>query len=148
MRREDLPQVMEIENASYTAPWPEASFRGLLRRPDAAIFVAENEGEIVGYAASWAVLDQGELGNIAVAPGHRGQGVAKRLMDAVIEEMRERGVHELYLEVRVTNTVAQHLYEQYGFVEIGCRPNYYTSPIEDAIVMRRRIERPDSFDST
>ncbi|HEX6940320.1 MAG TPA: ribosomal protein S18-alanine N-acetyltransferase [Longimicrobiales bacterium] len=142
MRREDLPRVMEIEHASYTVPWPETSFRGLLRRSDASVFVAEVDGAIAGYAASWAVLDQGELGNIAVAPEHRGRGIAKRLMDAVIEDMRERGVRELFLEVRVTNSVARHLYEQYGFEEVGCRADYYTGPVEDAIIMRKRIERP------
>ncbi len=143
MRREDLPRVMEIERASYTAPWPEASFRGLLSRTDASIHIAENEGRIVGYAACWAVMEQGELGNIAVAPGQRGRGIAKRLMDAVIEDMRERGVRELFLEVRVTNDVARHLYERYGFEEIGCRPDYYTAPVEDAIVMRKRLEPRD-----
>lgn len=139
MRREDLPRVMEIERGVYGAPWPEASFRGLLRRSDATLFVAERDGEVVGYAACWAVLDQGELGNIAVAPRHRRAGVAKRLMEAVIEDMRGRGVRELYLEVRVTNTPAQRLYERYGFQEVGCRPDYYTSPVEDAIVMRKPL---------
>ena len=140
VRPEDLPRIMEIERASYTAPWPEASFRGLLRRPDASIHIAELDGRIVGYAACWAVYDQGELGNIAVAPEYRGRGIAKRLMDAVIEDMRERGVRELFLEVRVTNEVARHLYERYGFEEIGCRPDYYTAPVEDAIVMRKRLD--------
>lgn len=143
VRPEDLPRIMEIERASYTAPWPEASFRGLLRRPDASILIAELDGQIVGYAACWAVYEQGELGNIAVAPEYRGRGIAKRLMDAVIEDMRERGVRELFLEVRVTNEVARRLYERYGFEEIGWRPDYYTAPVEDAIVMRKRLEPRD-----
>jgi len=140
MRPEDLPRIMEIERASYTAPWPEASFRGLLGRADASVHVAEIDGRIVGYAACWAVLEQGELGNIAVAPEHRGRGISKTLMDAVIDDMRARGVRELFLEVRVTNDVARNLYERYGFEEIGCRPDYYTAPVEDAIVMRKRLD--------
>ena len=146
MRSLDLPAVMGIEHASYTSPWPESSFRGLLNRADSSLFVAELAGEVVGYAACWAVLEQGELGNIAVAPEHRRSGIARQLMDAVIEDMRRRGVRELYHAVRVTTTGAQRLYESYGFRDVGCRPDYYTSPVEDAIVMRKdlsdRASRP------
>lgn len=139
MRSLDLPAVMKIEHASYTSPWPETSFRGLLNRADSSLFVAEVGGEVVGHAACWAVLEQGELGNIAVAPEYRRRGIARRLMDAVIDDMIRRGVRQLYLEVRISNTGAQRLYESYGFRSVGCRPDYYTSPVEDAIVMRKDL---------
>lgn len=146
----DLPAVMEIERVSYSTPWPESSFRGLLYRTDTALFVAEAEpfrgdggeesdpapAEIAGYAVCWAVFDQGELGNIAVAPSWRHQGVARRLLERVIATMRERGVRELYLEVRLTNRIAQHLYRAFGFREVGIRRAYYSNPTEDALVMR------------
>src|SRR5690606_22025394 len=79
---EDLPQVMRIEYASYTTPWTEATYRELLRRSDAVILGAEAEGRLVGYAVFWVVADQGELGNIAVAPDWRGRGVGKKLVEA------------------------------------------------------------------
>ncbi len=140
----DLPRVMQIEHASYTSPWPETSFRGLLNRSDSSLYVAESDNEVAGYAACWAVLEQGELGNIAVAPEHRRKGVARRLMDAVVEDMRGRGVRELYLEVRVTNTSAQRLYEAYGFKQVARRPGYYTNPVEDALVMCKRLDDRES----
>lgn len=142
MREADLPQVMEIERASYSTPWPEASFRGLLRRSDAVLLVADVGPEVAGYAACWEVLDQGELGNIAVAPAWRGRGIGGRLIEAVFHCMRELGVREIFLEVRVSNTVAQNLYEKYGFVQVGWRRAYYTSPVEDALVMRKVLD-PD-----
>lgn len=139
MRTDDLPRVMSIERASYSSPWPEISFRGLLRRGDATLLVAEAEGRVVGYAACWAVLDQGELGNIAVDPAFRRRGIARSLLNAVLDDMRSRGVRSLFLEVRVTNTAAQRLYDEYGFHEVGHRPDYYTSPVEDALVMRKDL---------
>ena len=119
VRTEDLSQVMQIEYASYSTPWTEATFRELLRRSDAVVIGAEIDGRLVGYAAFWVVVDQGELGNIAVAPDRRGQGVGKKLLEAVIEEARGRAVRELFLEVRVSNDTAQRLYESHGFREVG-----------------------------
>ncbi|HEX9107546.1 MAG TPA: hypothetical protein VF832_09970, partial [Longimicrobiales bacterium] len=67
MEAHDLGRVMEIEQIAYTMPWTESTFRGLLRRSDADLFVAATpDGDLAGYAVSWAVLDQGELGNVAV----------------------------------------------------------------------------------
>ncbi|MBI4543833.1 MAG: ribosomal protein S18-alanine N-acetyltransferase [Gemmatimonadetes bacterium] len=135
MQDPDLPRVMEVEQASFSMPWTEATFRGLLRRTDAELLVAEVDGELVGHAVLWAVTDQGELGNIAVAPAWRGQGIGTRLLVAALASARGRGVHELYLEVRASNARAQQLYERHGFHAVGRRPNYYVDPVEDALVM-------------
>lgn len=140
VRTEDLSQVMQIEYASYSTPWTEATFRELLRRSDAVVIGAEIDGRLVGYAAFWVVVDQGELGNIAVAPDRRGQGVGKKLLEAVIEEARGRAVRELFLEVRVSNDTAQRLYESHGFREVGRRRNYYSAPTEDALVMCKLMD--------
>jgi ribosomal-protein-alanine N-acetyltransferase len=140
MRAEDLPEVLKIEHASYSTPWPESSFRGLIGRPDTDLFVADGGGEVAGYAVSWAVIDQGELGNIAVAPAWRRRGVGKLLLERVIEAMQARGVKELFLEVRVSNQVAQRLYRAHGFHEVGVRRDYYSIPVEDALVMRLALD--------
>ncbi len=141
MEARDLGRVMEIEHQSYTMPWTESTFRGLLRRADADLFVAETvDGEVAGYAVSWAVLDQGELGNVAVAPEWRHRGIAHRLLDAVILRAAERRVKELFLEVRVSNSTARQLYLAYGFRDVGRRRNYYMEPVEDALVMRKDLD--------
>ncbi|MGH7466893.1 MAG: ribosomal protein S18-alanine N-acetyltransferase [Longimicrobiales bacterium] len=140
MRMADLPRVMEIELLCFTMPWSEATFRGLLRRTDADLFVAEEGAVVVGYSVFWCVLDQGELGNVSVAPESRRRGIGNGLVRVVLAHARERGVREVFLEVRVSNLGAQRLYEQYGFQQIGRRRNYYTEPIEDALVMRRELD--------
>jgi len=139
MRSADLPRVMEIELMCFTMPWSEATFRGLLRRNDADLLIAEHAGDIAGYAAFWAVLDQGELGNVSVAPGWRRRGIGQRLVNAVLARAADRGVREVFLEVRVSNLGAQKLYHRYGFEEVGRRRNYYLEPLEDALVMRREV---------
>lgn len=136
----DLDAVMRIERASFTMPWTLETFRGLLRRTDADLFVAEvAEGPVVAYAVVWMVVDQAELGDIAVAEAWRGLGIARRLIDTVLERLGRRGVREVFLEVRLSNLAARRLYEAYGFEEVGRRKNYYSRPREDALVLRRAV---------
>jgi ribosomal-protein-alanine acetyltransferase len=136
MRGTDLPRVMQIELETFTMPWSESTFRGLLRRKDSDLFVAEHRGVVVGYSVFWAVTDQGELGNVAVAKEARGKGIGRKLIEAVLGSAGERGVREIFLEVRKSNYGAQTLYGTFGFYEVARRRNYYLQPSEDALVMR------------
>lgn len=135
----DLGAVLSIERTSFSVPWTTGTFLSLLRRRDSHLFVAELESVVVGYAVVWVVLDQAELGDIAVAAAHRRQGVGGRLLAEVFRCVAELGVKELFLEVRVSNEEAQRLYARYGFLQVGRRKNYYTRPREDALVLRRMM---------
>lgn len=140
MAAADLPAVMTIELTSYSMPWTEATFRGLLRRQDADCIVAEGAGRPVGYAVSWSVLDQCELGNVAVSRAWRGMGIGRTLVGDVLRRAAERRVREVFLEVRPSNPVAQRLYFSLGFEVVGRRRAYYQNPIEDALVMRLTLD--------
>ena len=140
LREGDLQRVIEIERECFSTPWKEATFRGLMKRSDTDLLVAETaDGWIGGYAACWTVIDQSELGNVAVSASARGSGMGGALVDAVVERVRERGATECYLEVRESNQAAQSLYRQRGFIVVGRRPRYYSLPTEDALVMRLRV---------
>jgi ribosomal-protein-alanine N-acetyltransferase len=132
----DLERVMEIEHACFSTPWKEDTFRGLLRRSDTDLVAAERARRLVGYAVCWTVVDQSELGNVAVAPEARGEGIGRALVEAVVGMVRERGSRECFLEVRESNAVAQSLYRDMGFEVVGRRRSYYALPTEDALVMR------------
>jgi ribosomal-protein-alanine N-acetyltransferase len=140
MADRDLKTVHRIEVESYSVPWSLATFRNLLHRPDTDAIAAEIDGTIVGYAITWFVVDQGELGNIAVDSTWRRRGIAKTLIIAALDRARTRGIREIYLEVRRTNTGAQKLYRQLGFRQVGVRRGYYVTPAEDALVMRRVLQ--------
>ena len=138
-RADDLARMLAIEAECFSTPWRDATFRALMKRTDSDVLVAEEEGKVVGHAACWTVLDQSELGNVAVSPGARGKGIGGALVDAVVERVRARGALECYLEVRESNEDAQSLYGQRGFAVVGRRTRYYSHPTEDALVMRLRI---------
>jgi [ribosomal protein S18]-alanine N-acetyltransferase len=139
----DVATVVAIERASYSVPWSETTFRGLLRRGDSELVVAIAGGVVIGYAVLWCVLDQAELGNVAVTAGWRGRGIGECLVEEMIRRADRRGVREIFLEVRPSNPVARRLYERLGFAMVGRRRNYYQEPVEDALVLRRPVE-PES----
>ncbi|MCL7958567.1 MAG: ribosomal protein S18-alanine N-acetyltransferase [marine benthic group bacterium] len=136
MRLADLDEVMLIERRSFSAPWEESTFRGLMRRPSAALLVAEVDDTLLGYSVMWFAADEGELGDIAVVPERRGEGIGRTLLLESIAVAASRGTRSLYLEVRESNHGARRLYEKAGFSVVGVRKQYYNEPVEDAIVMK------------
>jgi [ribosomal protein S18]-alanine N-acetyltransferase len=135
----DLPAIMAIEQESFSTPWRDSTFAGLMQRNDSDLIGMTRLGRLLGYAVCWTVGDQAELGNVAVAVEERGQGVARALVEAALERVRGRGARECFLEVRESNAAARQLYETMGFRGVGRRRNYYMKPVEDAIVMRRDL---------
>lgn len=129
---------MAIEEASFAIPWSAGAFRSVLARPDAVLLVADAGGEVVGHAAAWFAGDEGELADLAVRPAERGRGIGRRLVEEVRSVAVDRGVRDLYLQVRESNATARRLYASSGFRPVGRRRSYYRSPREDALVLRWR----------
>ena len=135
MRSSDLDRVMAIEEASFSTPWSRTSFRNLMGRGDADLWVTTVVGQLVGYSVVWYVGDESELGNLAVSPAWRRRGLGQWQLDRAMERALERGARRIFLEVRVSNRGAQDLYQRGGFVQVGVRRRYYRQPVEDARVM-------------
>ncbi len=135
MYPEDIPDVSEIERQSFTTPWSETSFRSELYSRYSITRVAELNGIVVGYICVRHIADECYLLDLAVHPDYRRRGIAKMLMDNVIQEMRIEGCRFFYLEVRGSNYAARKLYEGFGFRTTGTRKGYYVNPIEDAVIM-------------
>jgi ribosomal-protein-alanine N-acetyltransferase len=140
LREEDIDAVVAIEREAFTTPWQPDTFLGLLERQGVELLVLVDAAEgIIGYAVLWCILDQGELANIAVTPGRRGQGLGTRLLRHVMDVARQRGVEKLFLEVRASNAPALAMYAAFGFDQVGRRRAYYDHPKEDALVMRATL---------
>lgn len=90
---------------------------------------------IVGFAGLWFMVDEAHLTTIAVREAYRRRGIGELLLIATIDLATERGARVMTLEVRVSNIVAQSLYQKYGFSKVGLRPGYYTDTKEDALLM-------------
>lgn len=90
---------------------------------------------IVGYGGLSVYYDEGHIMTIAVDQDYRGQGIGELVLNGLIDLAFEMDVTVLTLEVRMSNTVAQNLYQKYGFLSCGNRPRYYTDNGEDALIM-------------
>lgn len=137
---DDLPQVMEIEQALFPVPWTKEGFFTFLTREDAMFLVVEEKGEILAYCGLLMVLDEGDITNVAVRSDRQREGIGHFLMDSLIRLALERGITTIHLEVRAGNETAVRLYERMGFTRDGIRKGYYTDPVEDAILMTRHSQ--------
>lgn len=136
MRIEDLPQVIEIDRASFPMPWSDRTYRYELTRNQAAeLFVAEQEGTIVGYIGTWQIIDECHISTLAVDTSYRRQGIAKSLIEYALRRAVAKGISTATLEVRVTNEAAIDLYRKFKFEITGRRKSYYRDNGEDAYIM-------------
>ncbi|MDE7243075.1 MAG: ribosomal protein S18-alanine N-acetyltransferase [Oscillospiraceae bacterium] len=134
-------QMEEIENLCFPDPWSRNLLEELLVLPNAVSLAAVSEdGLVLGYTSAQTVLDEGYINNVAVRPGYRRQGVASALLEALRQRGTELGLSFWTLEVRESNKAAQALYAKHGYLEVGCRRNYYEHPKEDAILMTLEFE--------
>ncbi|WP_455237079.1 ribosomal protein S18-alanine N-acetyltransferase [Veillonella sp.] len=133
---EDAKEIFSIEMECFSVPWSLDSIETELVNEDKKLYyVIEDANGVVGYAGAWLVYDEGQITNIAIRPSARRQGFGAKLTSALIEECFKRGMHEIFLEVRISNLSALSLYRQLGFTVKGMRKNYYSEPKEDAYIM-------------
>jgi ribosomal-protein-alanine acetyltransferase/tRNA threonylcarbamoyl adenosine modification protein YeaZ len=140
LSRADVAAVAAIEREVFTDPWPESFFHGELAQPGVYATMAERGGRLAGYLVAWLSGPSGHIGNLAVVPGERRRGVARRLLEDLIDRAGSLGVKGLALEVRVSNFAAQALYRAYGFRLAGIRRGYYRDTGEDALIMEWRAQ--------
>ncbi|WP_344863237.1 ribosomal protein S18-alanine N-acetyltransferase [Planomonospora alba] len=141
MTEGDLPEVMELERATFPADaWSEGMLRGeLADQPRTRHYVvAVADGRIVGYAGLAAAGDQADVQTIAVAAGRRRAGIGGAMLSELLAEARRRGARSVFLEVRADNPDAQAVYDRFGFERIGLRRAYYADGI-DAIIMKKDL---------
>ena len=133
---EDAKEIFAIEMECFSVPWSLDSIETELLNEDKKLYyVVEDGNGVVGYAGAWLVYDEGQITNIAIRPSARRQGFGAKLTSALIEECFKRGMHEIFLEVRISNLSALSLYRKLGFTVKGMRKNYYSEPKEDAYIM-------------
>lgn len=140
LKESDIPSVVEIENISFTTPWSEILFFNEIYKQRSIAKVALIDKKVIGYICANFVADEGHILNLAVHPDFRRKGIAKTLVENILEELKETDCRFLYLEVRASNNAARELYEGFGFSVVGTRKKYYNKPEEDAVIMSLRLD--------
>ena len=137
MNESHVTQIALLEKECFSDPWSEKSVASELQNSLSLWLVAQEGDTLVGYVGSQTCLDETDMMNIAVSPAFRRQGVARRLIEALVSALREKGSKMLTLEVRASNAPAIRLYDSLGFAQVGLRKNYYHNPKEDALILRK-----------
>jgi ribosomal-protein-alanine N-acetyltransferase len=129
----DRQSIFAIEASSFTNPWTVETFDTMLSTPVSQLYVARLDGPaIVGFCACWLIEDELYVNTIAVDGRFRRQGIAKRLLLRVLQLT---GALRATLEVRASNEAAVRLYQGLGFKLTAVRPNYYSNPVEDGLIL-------------
>ena len=140
---DSLPAILALEEACFSAPWTrkmlEAELTGnrfahflLAKRTDA---INTDVAAVVGYLCYWIVFEEVRLMNLAVLDSMRRRGIARTLVIHALHTGVDQGAVRAVLEVRASNLAAQSLYQSLGFRQVTTRPQYYTNPSENAVLM-------------
>lgn len=134
MQEEDIPAAAAIEREVFSRPWTEQAFAQALQQ-DTLFIVALKEDTIIGYCGMYCSFEEGEITNVAVVPREQGHAAGRQMMGYFLGQAKDKGISRIFLEVRVSNKNAIHLYEGLGFRNCGIRRNFYETPREDGMVM-------------
>jgi ribosomal-protein-alanine N-acetyltransferase len=142
MVEDDLDSVLEIEHLSFPQPWRRTTFIGELDNYPMSIpfvIIHRTNDRLMGYIILWFLQEEVQISNFALHPDFRRMGVGEAVLRDVLEKIKKEGATAIFLEVRPSNRVARSLYEKLGFQILGVRKNYYQSPIEDALIMGKKL---------
>ena len=138
---EDIPGLILLAQKSATAAhWTESQYRTALlgESPRRIILVADfAPGRVNGFLVGSEIAGEWELENIVVDSAAQGRGLGAKLLNELLENVKNSGANGVHLEVRSSNSAARALYEKCGFQVAGRRPGYYHNPTEDAILYKK-----------
>lgn len=133
---EDLEIIISIDNESFSSPWSRQSFIDELTSNLLAYYsIVELDDEIIGYMGMWIILDEAHLTNVAIRSKARGLKLGELAMRHMMGIAKLHGANKMTLEVRKSNQVAINLYNKLNFETLGYRVDYYSNPLEDALIM-------------
>lgn len=133
--------LFQIADVSYPngSPWSKVQWETDLELPHSFYFIEEQGGKVVGFLACHLIVDEIEIMQVAVHPAQQKQGLAQQLLKQLVNFAHEKAADSIFLEVRESNQAAKKAYQKSGFEAIGVRKKYYHAPVEDAIIMLKKL---------
>lgn len=116
--------------------WSAESFRSEAAKDNGIVLYIAESGDILALLTAYTAAGEADITSVAVAPEHRRRGLAMALLGE-LEHLLPGDTESIFLEVRESNSGAVALYEKCGFRRLSVRKNFYTSPRENAVVMRK-----------
>lgn len=139
MIRRDMPEVLDIESASFEFSWSEDDFIRCLRQRNCIGMVAEYDERVVGFMIYELHKDQLHLLNFAVRPDVRRRGIGEQMIQKLVGKLSQQRRNRIELEIRETNYAAQMFFKNLDFRAISVLKDYYEDTVEDAYVMQYTV---------
>lgn len=146
MIRRDMPEVLDIERASFEFPWSEEDFVRCLRQRNSIGMVAELDERVVGFMIYELEKTRLHILNFAVAVAYRRRGIGHRMVEKLVAKLSAERRSRILLEVRETNLAAQLFFRTQGFRAVSVLRDFYVDTPEDAYVMQYRY-RPSETET-
>ena len=134
-----IDAVYELEKECFGNPWSREDLAAQPSNENSRFLVAASGDEVCGYIGVYELFESCEVANLAVKKEFRRKGIAKALLNEAIEGAKSRKREFITLEVRPSNTAALGLYESLGFEKAGMRKDFYSSPVEDALILTKKF---------
>ncbi|MBA2525042.1 MAG: ribosomal protein S18-alanine N-acetyltransferase [Pyrinomonadaceae bacterium] len=150
MTEHDLLEVVEIEEHSGLSPWGWAAYYAELQGCNQRLMLVARVArpleqiktdQIAGYIVARLAANELHINNVAVRVEYRRRGIGSALLTHILGEGQRLDAVAAFLEVRAGNSFAQALYEKCGFRGVGRRPNYYSAPLEDGLIMSAQLKQ-------
>ena len=138
MNEEDIEAVTALEAASFTSPWSKDAFISSLKDSNYRFYVAYDGDIHIGTVGFTLTKPEADISNVCVSTSYRRQGIAYKLLAYGMEDTSKEGITDFTLEVREGNKSAIGLYEKLGFESAGIRKNFYSNPVENALIMWKK----------
>ncbi len=135
MTKSHIQEIAEIEQACFSKPWSAQSIENELHNNNAHFFVSMLNNTVIGYCGMHNALDEWYVANIAVLPDYQGNGLGTALTKHLISYAEKQNGAFITLEVRPSNAKAINIYSNLGFKKMGTRKNFYSSPVENGLIM-------------
>jgi ribosomal-protein-alanine N-acetyltransferase len=129
----DFQDIVAIEKEAFSPKNPAYDVYIYLTH-GSDLFVADIGGKIIGFIVLMEIGREAKILSFAVKNEFRRMGIGSMLLDIALKRCREKGKTRIFLEVRVSNKVAQALYKKKGFEIVETIPNYYSDG-ENAYLM-------------
>lgn len=141
----DAEIIHAIAIAANIGAWSPGDYCHEVQRPDSIVLKAETNGTLNAFLVARIVPGtsdraDAELYNIAVSSEYRRNGIGSRLLNSLRKVLSEQNVRCIWLEVRESNHSAIDFYRKHGFVVEAKRPNFYSNPVGNALIMRCELD--------
>lgn len=132
----DLEQMKNTLYSDFDNFWSYNVLKQELENENTTYVIAKENSDVVGFAGISICLDEATLNNIVVKKSCRGRGIGGELLESLIDICGDLNAKTLTLEVDASNEPAIHLYEKFGFKNLGIRKKYYNNS-RDAYIMTK-----------